>query len=237
MNISVGDFLKKPYMAYVAWAAFANICNSDVNQAHVGSIKNLVETAVRICDYARDTFLVTEVANFLLACVWNCTINKARVASRGGCAALVRRIKKHAMASSGSEEDLLCTEKLCLALSSILLYSSSHERMLVIGTNNALFTALFSLKCKGYNIKSPVYLRVGGLEEVVTVFKLLHEPRILRGLAKVVVAMTPPPEELLRLHRDDSKSPAERLDALTVLKKGAYLLLPSNDAVKEPSFL
>jgi len=180
-------------MAYAALAAFANICNSDVNQAHVGSIQNLVEAAVRICDRARDTFLVTEVANFFLACVWNCTINKARVASRGGCAALVKRIKKHAMASS-SEEDIRCTEKLCLALSSILLYSASHERMFVIG----------------------------GLDEIVGLCRQLHEPRILQGLAKIVVAMTPPPEELLRLHKDDSKAPVERLDALTVLKKAKF---------------
>lgn len=65
-------------MAEATLIAFSNICNSDANQSHVGSIKNLVEAVVRICEHARETILVTEAANFLLACVWNSKINKAR---------------------------------------------------------------------------------------------------------------------------------------------------------------
>ena len=65
-------------MALAALTAFSNICNSDVNQTHAGSIKNLVEVAVRICEHSKEMFLITEAANFLLSCVWNCTINKAR---------------------------------------------------------------------------------------------------------------------------------------------------------------
>lgn len=44
--------------------------------------------------------------------------------------------------------------------------------------------------------------------------------RLLRALVTVVVAMVPPPEELLRLHKDDSKALVEKIQAVVVLKKG-----------------
>ena len=75
---TIGDIQGHPYMALAALTAYSNICNSDVNQTHVGSVKNLVEVVVRICERAKEIFLITEAANFLLSCVWNCTINKAR---------------------------------------------------------------------------------------------------------------------------------------------------------------
>lgn len=72
--------------------------------------------------------MVTEAANFLLASCWNNAINKARVANKGGCTALVKRIIRHAPVAS--PDHICCTEKLCLALSSCLLYVANHERML-----------------------------------------------------------------------------------------------------------
>ena len=155
-------------MALAALTAFSNICNSDVNQTHAGSIKNLVEVAVRICEHSKEMFLITEAANFLLSCVWNCTINKARyvlycmyvctalyalyvcitslikqlhtasycrIASKNACAVLVKQIIGHApRIKTADDEYMRTTEKLCLALSSILIYPNSHERMVVIGT-------------------------------------------------------------------------------------------------------
>ena len=48
-----GDILRQPLTAHAVMAAFSNICNSDGNQSHIGSIKGLVDCAVRICEHAR----------------------------------------------------------------------------------------------------------------------------------------------------------------------------------------
>jgi hypothetical protein len=48
-----GDIVRQPLTAHAVLAAFSNICNSDVNQSHIGSITGLVEAAVRICEHAR----------------------------------------------------------------------------------------------------------------------------------------------------------------------------------------
>ena len=48
-----GDIVRQPLTAHAVLAAFSNICNTDVNQSHIGSIKGLVEAAVRICEHAR----------------------------------------------------------------------------------------------------------------------------------------------------------------------------------------
>lgn len=48
-----GDIIRQPLTAHAVLAAFSNICNTDVNQSHIGSIKGLVECAVRICEHAR----------------------------------------------------------------------------------------------------------------------------------------------------------------------------------------
>lgn len=48
--------------------------------------------------------------------------------SKGACAVLVKRILHHC--NSTDQKDLICTERLCLALSSILMYQSNHERVI-----------------------------------------------------------------------------------------------------------
>lgn len=58
-----------------------------------------------------------------------------------------------------------------------------------------------------------------GLDPIVKLCKQLNEPRLLQALAKVVVSMVPPPEELLRLHKDESQALVEKLQAVVVLKK------------------
>lgn len=48
-----GDIIRQPLTAHAVLAAFGNMCNTDVNQSHIGSLKGLVEAAVRICEHAR----------------------------------------------------------------------------------------------------------------------------------------------------------------------------------------
>lgn len=48
-----GDIIRQPLIAHAVLGAFSNICNSDANQSHIGSIKGLVEVAIRICEHAR----------------------------------------------------------------------------------------------------------------------------------------------------------------------------------------
>lgn len=47
------DVIRHPEIAYAALAAISNICCSEASQSHVGSIKGLLESVVRICEHAR----------------------------------------------------------------------------------------------------------------------------------------------------------------------------------------
>jgi len=47
------DILRQPLIVQAILATFSNICSSDVNQSHIGSIRGLVEVTIRICEYAR----------------------------------------------------------------------------------------------------------------------------------------------------------------------------------------
>jgi len=187
-----GDIVRQPMVAHAVLAAFSNICNSDVNQSHIGSIRGLVEIAIRICEHARDIYLATEAANFLLALSWNNTINKARVSNKGGFTALVKRIIRHAPVQD--PESLACAEKMCQALSCALLYKATHESLLVIG----------------------------GLEECIRLSKTLNNPLLLRCLCMIIVTMVLNPDETLRYHQDDNQYPVEKLNALPVLKKAKF---------------
>lgn len=184
-----GDIIRQPMIAYAVLAAFSNICNNEVNQSHIGSIKGLIDVAIRICQFGRELFLISGAANFLLSSCWKNKINKARIANRGGCLVLVRRISMHS--SMNHPEHVICSEHLCNALSSVLLYPSNHERM----------------------------TGVGALEELVRLCKVSGDPAILRSIAKVIVTMVPTPADLLRVHADESKYPIESLNGLVVLKR------------------
>jgi hypothetical protein len=63
----------------------------------------------------------------------------------------------------------LCIERLCLALASVLLYPTNHERMIA----------------------------TGGLEEMIRLCKVTPNPIILRSLGKVIATMVPSPEEIM----------------------------------------
>lgn len=66
------------------------------------------------------------------------------------------------------QEILVCIENLSVALASVLLYPSTHERII---TGN-------------------------GLEEIIRICKITSEPLILQSLAKILVTMVPHPREL-----------------------------------------
>jgi hypothetical protein len=187
-----GDIFRQPAVASAIFAAFANLCNTETNQTFVGSTKGIVECAVKVCEFARDINLVSDAANFLLACCLKNSVNKARIANHGGCAALLKRIIRHGTVKN--QNDVACTEKLCFALSSTLLYNPTHERMNVIG----------------------------GFQEIVRLCKVITEPSTLRGLSQILVSMIPQPDELLRLHNDDSKHISESTNAIHVLKKAKF---------------
>ena len=78
-----------------------------------------------ICMYVTTTH---QLSNLIL-------LLSSRIASKNACAVLVKQIVAHApRIKSADDEYMRTTEKLCLALSSILIYPNSHERMFVIGT-------------------------------------------------------------------------------------------------------
>jgi hypothetical protein len=51
--LNTGNILKQPDLTNSTLLAIANLCSSESNQSHVGSCKGMVETILRICDYAR----------------------------------------------------------------------------------------------------------------------------------------------------------------------------------------
>lgn len=93
--------------------------------------------------------------------------------------------------STELRDHVLCIERMCHALSSILLYEASHERMMVIN----------------------------GLEELVRLCKVMHDPNILISLSKVIIPLIPNPAQLLLLHQDSAKHLAEKCQAILILKK------------------
>lgn len=54
---------------------------------------------------------------------------QARIANKGGCTVLMKRIIRHSQLTDPEGANALCTEKMCLALSAVLLYPTTHERM------------------------------------------------------------------------------------------------------------
>lgn len=93
--------------------------------------------------------------------------------------------------SSDLRDIVLCIERLCHTLSSILLYEATHERMNIIG----------------------------GLEELVRLCKLSHDQNVLISLSKAIIPLIPNPAQLLLLHQDSAKHLAEKCQAILVLKK------------------
>jgi Leucine-rich repeat (LRR) protein len=88
-------------------------------------------------------------------------------------------------------DNVLCLERLCDSLSSILLYPSTHERLLAIG----------------------------GLQELVRLCKISNDSSVLVALSKTLIPMIPPPAQILIYHRDSTQHPVEKCQVVQVLKK------------------
>lgn len=76
--LNTGNILKQPDLINSILIAIANLCSSESNQSHVGSCKGMIESIVRICEYAREPAVVTEAANVMLALSWKNTGNKVK---------------------------------------------------------------------------------------------------------------------------------------------------------------
>lgn len=198
--LSSGDIMRQADIAWVSLATLSNICNSETNQAHIGASPGIVEAAIRICEYARETWLVTEAATLLLAIVWGNMGNKARVASKGAIKVLLKRFIRHS--TRDTDMDLKCIEMLMNVMASLMLYKSNQEQLFVLG----------------------------GLEELMRIGKKMTSRRLLKVIATVLVSVVPSPEDILRLHIEYSKPPVERVNAVSLLKRvklNVYGELPS----------
>lgn len=90
-----GNILKDPVIVHAALASVANVCYMEATQSHMGSSLGWVELAVRICEHAKEPYVVGEASMLLLAMMWNNIGNKARVNSAGGCQVFIKRIIRH----------------------------------------------------------------------------------------------------------------------------------------------
>lgn len=173
-------------------------------------------------------------------------LRQARIANKGGCTALMKRIMRHAPVSDPQGLNAECAEKTCLALSAVLLYPTTHEKMTGLLTLFVLNLAC-TLLCTLYI--APHLSVIGGLEESIRLCKECHDPLLLRALCKIIVSMVPDPDDLVvreqaeilrtlsvhlintmtllycfsqRVHEDDNKYPVEKFNALPVLKKAKF---------------
>jgi len=244
-TINACDVFKQSLIIHGALSAYANMCYTESNQTHVGNIDGLLDAVVRIVQHVKAIYLLTECGNFIIALTWKNSVNKSRVANRGGCPVLVKRIVELAQRYTALEKKqkqgqplpspykpplqstksnsnmnsnnvdtndnpdslLICIERLCLALSSVLLYPTNHERMIA----------------------------TGGLEEMIRLCKVTSHPMILRSLGKVISTMVPHPEDILRFHKDSNKHIIEKLNTLPVLKK--VELVGFSDVASAPEWL
>jgi hypothetical protein len=183
------DILRQPLIAHAILTTLCNICNCEATQSHVASSPNCMESCIRLCDNARELFVVSKSADLLLAVMWNNFSNKSVVGGKNACQILVKRIIRHS--SSDDEDSIYCVERLCAALSSLLLTSSNFELMKVIG----------------------------GLDEMVRIVKRSSINRVMVAIAQVICMMVPSPNDLVRYHDEEFICDVERLGALPILKK------------------
>lgn len=185
------DITRLPYIVHTTITALSNMCCSEGNQSHLGSVKGLLEAIVRIIEHARHNFVARSAASFLFALMCNNTANKAKVASKGACSALTKRIIRLGLSTSHDEESIACIEALTVALASMLLFKSNHDKM----------------------------TDIGALDELVRICRKSSVARVVAAISAVIVAMVPSPDELFRYHDEEYGVPVEKAQALSVLKK------------------
>lgn len=184
------DILRQPLVAHAALSCLANLCNYEATQSHIGYTKGCVEAAIRICDLAKEPYVVAQAATLLNAIMWNNTSNKIRISSfRNIGTVLIKRICHHCKFTD--EENLHCVERLCLATSTFLLFPSNYELL---------------VPC-------------GGMVEISNLIKKYSHPQIMAGLAQIICTIVPSPDDLLRYHIEEYICEADRLQVLPLLKK------------------
>jgi hypothetical protein len=87
--------------------------------------------------------LIAEAANLMNAISWNNTGNKAMLAAKGCCEALMEALLK--LANHKEPDDLICFERVGYSLASLMLFPSNHERLLskFIHEKNVYFALAF----------------------------------------------------------------------------------------------
>ena len=188
--------LSQPRIAEAALVALYNLCNNEQCQTHLASAPGLCLSAIRICEYAKESYLAGEASTLLLAIMWRNPVNKARVGTtKDSCKILMKRLI-HCCTIAGMYsnndainnintttnnnntrndtiknmyEHIFCIERTAYALSSMLLHEHMHELM--------------------HNIN--------GFEEVAELCKQYKNDRILRALSQILVAMQPSPDFLV----------------------------------------
>ena len=183
------DVLSAPDITQAVLICFSNLCSSESNQSHVGSTLGLIDTALRVIDYARHATVAAAACLLIHAIGWNNTGNKARTKAKGATKALLRRIVKHGHSEVDAELD--CMEKAALALASLMLFKSNHDSL---------------VSC-------------GGLFECAKLCTKNVGKRLLSAVSTVLVTLIPSPEELRRNHLDCSAVPVENCNILPILKR------------------
>lgn len=187
--LEASDMLRQTELTRAGLALLTNLSNGDMNQSHVGATKGALEIALRVCEHARDPVSVANAASFLIAITFRNIANKARVGASGVITPLLKRLIRYA--TREEESHVLCLEKVCAAIASLLLFHPNHERL----------------------------HDIGGLEEVLRLGKTYSSKRLLQALAPIIVATVPSPAEYLKCHLDLTPVPAEIAGALSVLKR------------------
>lgn len=200
--LEASDMLRQVELTRAGLALLTNLSNGDMNQSHVGSTKGALAIALRVCEHARDPLSVANAASFIIAITYRNIANKARVGSSGVISPLLKRLIRYA--TREEEKYVLCLEKVCAAMASLLLYHPNHEKL--------------------YDI--------GGLEEVLRLGNTYSNKRLLQALAPIIAATVPNPAEYLKCHLDLTPVPAEVLGALPVLRR-IKMFVYGRDSVPE----
>eukprot|EP01041_Mallomonas_annulata_P006107 gene6107-12360_t len=120
---------------YTANTILTSQCDKTVVEV-LSCTDTLRQTQLTSASLVLDPLVVADAANFLLAVVWRNIANKARIGSVGAIPVLMKRLIRHSARSSNdnsneeNEVNMLCVERVCAALASLLMYHPNHERIL-----------------------------------------------------------------------------------------------------------
>lgn len=192
--LNSSNVMKEANIVFTGLATLANLCFVESTQSHIGSSNDLVDTALRIIEFAENKLVVGEAAMLLLGVMWTNKGNKILCAGKGCIPKLLDRIMYHADFDE-DEDDLDALEKCCAALATCLLYKSIHERFLV----------------------------AKGLQRLTKVVKTSQSQRVVAAVIQAIVCLVPSPDNILRWHEEEYPIPIEKVDGLSCLKKAKFV--------------